>query len=278
MNTPKFLLYFAIPFTLAALGLHGQVIVSWGAAEDIVTGQVGTIGGEGSQSIDFGTPSNPTIGPGYYPNNEGKNPVFYLASYAPVTGGLDVRLLNGTPDEFRLAMSDNSAPQEVEGTIALVWTKDGDGTDFGFLNGGDTLPTSLVSLDATFGTNGSSVPGGSTFRWVIRLDDTFYASESSPGGPAKSLPDPGAIDWFSYSPDSDISVFGSTAESIASFENVTAVGFAFEFSQTSSGNIFIIPELRSFTAEGAVIPEPSSAFLLGAVSILGVLVYRRRRA
>ncbi len=38
------------------------------------------------------------------------------------------------------------------------WTKDRDAGSFGFLNGSDTSPTTLTSLNATFNDNGSPVP------------------------------------------------------------------------------------------------------------------------
>jgi len=275
---------FALIVGLTA-GLAGtamaETIVSWGPATDIVTGQQGTIGGEGSSSIDFGTPSNPTIGASYYPNNAGKSPVFYFASTA-TAGNLDVRILdNGTNnDEFRMAMNDNSGdPRVVDGAIAIVWTKDGDGSNFGFLNGGDANPVTLTSISTTFNDNGSANRASVDRRWIIRLGSDFYVSEAFDYTSNMSLADPSTANWFSYDPATDIRAIDEVNDQVAlaSFDDLTAVGTLQEFSRTETDrNIFLLPEMTSFTVTGDVVPEPASAMLI-LVGTTFMATRRRRR-
>lgn len=260
--------------------LNAVTIVSWGPATDIVTGQQGTIGGEGSSSIDFSTPSNPAIGSSYYPNNTGHSPLFYFASTASA-GNLDVRILdNGANnDEFRMAMNKTSDPYVVDGNIAIVWTKDGNGSNYGFLNGGDSNPTELTSLSATFNSNGSSNFAFVDIRWIIRLGEDFYISENFNFSNTPSLPDPSAASWFDYNPatgaSGDITVIGSAA-TLGSFNDLTATGFMLEFDQTNTGNIYLIPEMTSFTAD-AVIPEPGAYALMFGAAIGALALMRRKR-
>lgn len=267
---------------LATASAQAVTIVSWGPSPDIITSAKGTIGGEGSSSIDFSTPSNPAIDGTYYPDNTGHNPVFYFASTA-TTGNLDVRMLDGgaNNDEFRMAMSDTTGdPREVDGNIAIMWTKDGDGSNFGFLNGGTANPATLTSITATFNSNGSGNNAFVDIYWIIRLGSSFYISQDFNFNNTSSLPDPSAVNWFDYNPDAastgDITAIGASA-TLANFEDVTGVGFMLKFVQTSATNIFLLPEMTSFTAEADVVPEPSTYALMVGLAALGGMLWRRRK-
>ncbi len=231
-------------------------IVEWGQATDIVSGHQNLTGG-GSTSLNLSTLRNPTVGTSYYNNNTGKTPEFYGA----FSGATPKVRNDGGGDNIGINANGITYCEMV-----VVWTQDY------FMNDGDTATDiELEGMSSRITDNGGS--NTTTSRFVIRLDDTFYASASVSEG-NNSFADPSTMTWVNYDPVTDMADFTGGTATLTDFSNLTAVGYYANSTRASAGTMLV--EGVSFSATASVIPEPSSIVLLFGSMVLGVFLLRRR--
>lgn len=269
----------------------GVVVVQWGPDENVTGGGFGinlSPNPGDPNVIDLTDPANPdpaTNGGTYYPNNtNSRTPTFFYTGVQNA-GSLDARIINNTSpavSDIRLGMrdQDGSDGYAVNGANLAIWTKDGfdyaTGPDHGFLNGGDANPVTLTSLSSSWTSNGGTAAGLTTFYWVIRLGNDFYATGGDSIAQSTDLADPASANWFSYDPLTDITDVSNagSAAPLPNLDNLTAVGVLTTFDHTSTGNIFINSSVEQVIAEGVVVPEPG---VYAAIAGLGVLIFVVRR-
>ncbi len=217
-------------------------LVSWGPATDIVTSNANLANGLESSQLNLATPASPA--------HTTESPVFYASLY--VDSGVErvseyrVRQLTAG-DTIRANYRKLSAESDQTGVFTIVWKQDGDGATGAFLNGADTGPVSLDSISAT--VDGNHAPTiDSAVRFIIRLGDQFYISESQ--GTYSSSPQsynlsiaPETV-WYTYDPESDTRVIGTPIE-LFEFDNVTAVGL---YIMSHTANTFNTIDVSEFGA------------------------------
>lgn len=207
-------------------------LVDWTGSENIVTSGSNLVAGKGSISIDLNTPSNPAVGSGY---GNVDSPVFYAASKAIATDNsesayrvVDDSAIGSPIDRLVISYAKNTGTT-MHATATVLWQQDGDGSAYGFLNGADTGDVRLAGtrLRARISSRTTNV---NQLRVVIRLGSQFYISDSI-GSVADSvnietfeMPNPYAVDWYTYDPETSILDIG-TPVVIDEFNNLTAVGF-----------------------------------------------------
>lgn len=260
---------------LGQFPLRAAEIVNWGYATNIVTALQNMTKGAGATTLDLTTPSNPALGSSYYPDATGHNPIFYALSWCSVNNTASKLYIQNnqgdstgiTNDVVQFNLDAGAAtPNQPYGLI--LWTKTNE-AGYGFLNGFDTTPATLVSLSVLNKAN--SFPAMHTNRFVIRLGNTFYASERivMPVGAALYSTQTIVVadtTWYEYDPLTDVRVIGPQA-TISDFGNCTAVGFLYSRHNTARYSTF---DIGGFSAEA--IPEPTLFVLLSGV---GVLLARR---
>lgn len=214
-------------------------MVTWGASADMVASNQNFANGLGTSVLDLSTPANPAVGAGY----DTFSPVFFAAFAATSGNAAELLRINdnanpedGTGDTMLLKLDTNSVVTENSGGFTAVWTQDGDGGDGGFLNGAETgdvmLANMKVQVKVGFGSGSAS-----EMRFVIRKNGQFYISGDCGGvssvkqtGANTSpyeviqLPNPYMVDWYAYSPETDIVPIGAPVV-IDTFDGITAVGF-----------------------------------------------------
>lgn len=256
---------------LGQLPLRAAEIVNFGQATDIVTGLKTMSVGAGATTINLTTPSNPALDGTYYPNNTGRNPIFYALSYCSVNNGASqLRFENNRADASNLVYdtlhfsldAGAATPHQAYGLV--LWTKT-NAAGYGFLSGFDTAPATLVSLTAIMKQN--SFPDYHTNRFVIRLGDTFYASERLATNPFVNVYGTQTLvvataTWYEYDPLTDARVIGPQA-TISDFGNCTAVGYL--YCRGNSARYSQL-EIAGFFAEA--IPEPTLLVFFSGVSVL----------
>jgi len=261
------------------------VVISWGPAGDIVNSSQNLANAqEGVRTISFSSFVTPAVGAGYYPNNAGKTPEFYGATYSTQTinsivssdqGNNAWRINESGTDQIFSAK--NGAASEPTLIVDLYsgysWTKSE------FLAGADTAPNvTLNSISATVGDNGS---GSSTnYRFFVELNGTdWYVSDTSFGEGNNTLSNPASQTWLDYDPETDFSdVSGSVASLSASdFDNLTGVGIFTHSASASAGNRFVQTHFTQFEVDASFVPEPSTYALITGLVVAGLLVLRRRR-
>ncbi len=249
--------------------VNADVLVSWGEADDIVTGSKTMNEGSPSKSVNFSSYVNPA--PSYYPNDTGKTPYFYGQAYRVLQSTTDAnptetisdanwRLINASPDYF---YASNNGPADTTTNNywhSYIWQKED------FLSGGDTAPTvSLSGMSIRTGDNGSGV--NTSVRFIIELyDSAFYISESFGEG-TQSFTDPTTVAWQNYDPTVDFSDFTGSAASLSAsdFENLTSAGAVV---QALSSGRYVQSRVYGMEVQGVAIPEAGSIALLS----LGLLV------
>lgn len=268
--------FFTVYFSLLSLFsiASAATVVSWGPDSTIKSsGQDNLSVNNGSRAVNFGSFSSPTQGPSYYPNDTGKTPDFYGASFSILrsdgvpnptdtiqnttwrvvdNGGSDPDLLlNNTPNG---PAGDSGYDNEVH--TAYIWTENE------FL----TMANSLTGMALANSDNGS---GTSTeVRFLIRLGVDFYASEVFGESSSLSFADPSTVTWNAYDPTTDIADFSAGAAPLTDFTDLTAAGFYV----TSSGGRFIRNTSSFF--EVTAVPEPS-AICLTCLAMLALGTRRR---
>ena len=270
-TTRSCLLAAALAAATAAAPSQGEVIVSWGPAGDIVTGNINISEGKNDTSIDFDAFTSPSS-PAYYPNDAGKTPDFYAATVASYGGSVvpvaNWRIDNVSPRDR--VFSNYNGPSGTNSNNVLehimLWNKPQ------FLNGGDGNPADLTGMSLEVDGN----TGTAFARFVVEVNDTTYFAserftEASNMTLTASFSDTSSLNWFSYNPEVDFTVFGPAVPS-PDFSNVTSVGLYYGNERVGQFNQAYFYALEA-TAD-VVIPEPASLALVG---LGGLLCLGRRR-
>jgi hypothetical protein len=274
----KRLLSLALVVALATTASHAVEIVNWGCSSNINTGYKVLPVGSGATALDLSTNSNPNINAGYYSNPAGHSPVFYGTCSDSVQADQSgvLQMPNNVSDNQGIVYDpikfnlDAGSHTGHESYGLAVWAKT-NAVGYGFLNGFDSVPANLVSLQAVYKVN--SGPDSNTNRFVIRLGGDFYISEQLPVLSSSSqyttqTYNVADLDWYAYDPLTDMRPVGSLA-SLSDFNNVTAVGFYF---QRWNALRYSNCELGGFSADA--IPEPG---LLGMLTAAGLALIGMRR-
>lgn len=236
-------------YTLAHTPIESVMpIVAWGPSLDTVGGNLNLVAGNGSISLNLGTPANPAVG-GSYSNS---SPVFYSAAATLVAGNTisAYRITDGGTNSdmmqvtFGLGTGTNN-----QGVWSVVWLKDGAGGANGFLNGANTNATAFAGARVRARVNAATT-GVSEMRIVIRLGSQWYISDDRGAVTATvlfeeiALANPHAAQWFVFDP-SNIEAIGSPVQ-LDSFGDVSAVGFNWRSYITGTTATL---QVESFTAE-----------------------------
>lgn len=263
------------------------VAIQWGPDTNMTGGGFGINLSPNSPDpsiIDLTNPANPdpvTNGGSYYPNNtNSRSPVFFYTGVANA-GELDNRIINNNApaiSEMRIGMRDTDGGDGfvVQGANLALWTQTGfdyaSGPDHGFLNGYDSAPATLESINSSWTTNGGTASAETTLYFIIRLGSSFYATGGDSLAASTDLLDPASATWFNYDPLTDIEAIGTEA-ALANFDNLTAAGVLTTFDYTSASAIYINAEMGEFQVN--VIPEPHTYALIAGFA--GLLIAIRRR-
>lgn len=253
------------------LALSAQVtVVQWGADNDIVNNFYNS--NINSISVNLSAPINPGANvQGYYQGSlspTGRSAIFYGTVYSTGTTSR-LQIPNATPDYMVFDFA-GTASDHTYGGIAL-WQK----TD-GFLNGYNTaaLDFSDVSFSLNTGVNAARNPQQSVHFVVRQGTGDFYVSnrlgDLVGGVGAKIFTQADLTSWSSYDPTTSIIAIGSSAN--PTLDNITAVGYLFTDIDSSLATAsFRMPE---FTV--TAVPEPATYALLAGLSVLGLVLLRRR--
>ncbi len=177
---------------------------------------------------------------------------------------------DGTPDFVQFGRGFGLPSGTIDFTVAVLWKK------ADFLNGGDSQSVDLttdnaLSLDWTDRSNNASLTG----RWLVDIDGTTYVSNESFSGGAVTSSAITSTTWASI--DLADSMFNAPGSFGAlSVSDIDGVGFY--LSGNYSGGGLELAQLNSYSADAAVIPEPSSFALLAGALGMGLVMMRRRRS
>ncbi|WP_269540470.1 hypothetical protein [Cerasicoccus fimbriatus] len=265
------------------------VAVQWGPDTNVTGGGFGINLSPNSPDpsiIDLTDPGNPdpaTNGGTYYPNNtNSRSPVFFYTGVANA-GELDNRIINNTApatSEMRLGIRDTDGGDGfvAQGANLVLWTQTGfdyaSGPDHGFLNGYDSTPATLESINSSWATNGGTAAAQTTLYFIIRLGSDFYAAGGDSLSASTDLLDPAAATWYNYDPLTDIEAIGSEA-TLTNFDNLTAAGVMTAFDYTSGSAIYLNAELGEFQVN--VVPEPQTYALIAGCTGLLIAIRRRQK-
>jgi len=183
-----------------------------------------------------------------------------------------------THDVFRLAYG-----SQTDYDAALVWQKPD------FLNGGASATVSIDSSSTlTLLAEDNAGPSTNTrpdLRWLIVKDGTTYASTVDPGPIGNnyvslSSGDLTALDWFQVDFATNFRDPGTPVNesAIGLFDDIDGVGVYFSSANDGIDTSAMGVAVSSFTADLAIVPEPSTALLtLGAAASMLLLSGRRGR-
>lgn len=194
-----------------------------------------------------------------------------------------ITLINDNPDNsavthdvFRI-----EAASQSDYDAALVWQK----TDF--LNGGDSGTVSIEAA-STFTLVAEDNAAGNLntrpdLRWLIIKDGVTYASTIDPGPIGRdyvslSSGDLTALDWFQVDYGTNFRDPGVAVDesAIGLFDDIDGVGVYFSSLNDGMDTLAMGVSVNAFSADLAVVPEPSASLLV--LSGLGLFINRRRRS
>lgn len=255
----KILLSNAIPVTaLIALGttiVHGQTTVfQWGPNPEHTPNFEDVTADAGN-----GVLGGPITGSTAY--QTGNGPDFFAGYAAEGTSNPAIRIVGNSGTDF------------LGSDMKRVDAGQNGGTAVFFFEASTTGLT-LDSLSIT--ANRNSAATTQEFRWVVQLGSDYYSSEGLAVPDDFSqvvLSDPSTLDWFSYSPETDLTS-GSIAgtASTLDFTNLSGAGWYFYAQDGGRSNLRF--DVSEFTV--TAVPEPSSFALLAGISALGWISLRRR--
>jgi len=264
---------------LLPVAASAQVVVDFDIGDNAGSGNV-LIAGITNYSL-----SSTMVTPSSFTDNSWTAP----ASNGTIYGGVyrssfPLSLQTGAapdPDHIRIGAGSQTAYD-----AALVWNK------ADFLNNGASNPvniTSSSSFSAELGVPNTASVGRPDLRWLIVKDGTTYLSGvvqtgfTSPGSVYGSG-DLTSLTWSIFTPSTDaatdqtIGTIGPPLGDPSSiFSDIDAVGFHVTSANATDGTAFGT-EFSAFSANVAVIPEPSSFALLAGALGLYCATLRRRRA
>lgn len=223
-------------------------LVAWGPGSNAVTSSPSLLAGSGSTSIDLTVPANPAIGPSY----SNASPQFFAAASAFSGNSVGAYRIGdgpaGSSDTIHVNFA-RGAAAENHGVFAAVWTKAGNGSAYGFLDGARTGSVTLAGMRARAKVN-SATTGVSQTRFIIRIASRWYISDDRGAVTAATffediaLANPAAATWYSFDP-ADILAVGAPV-TIRAFDNITAVGINWRSYVTGSTATL---QIESFRAE-----------------------------
>lgn len=228
-----------------------------------------------------------TTGLNAAPTDSNGLPIIYGAAYQASIGGaanayepsFDVQVATGgspQPDRLRFIGSrgaTNSDPDNLQRVVVAI------GKD-NFLGS----PANAVVFDASsslsFDVSSSGNGNVTSMNLLVQDSGTWYISESFISGSNQlTINDPNSENWAVFDMTASTNFGGVNGGSISgsahTFTDVQAVGFFFEQTWPGSGMNNGQTDLRNFTVEATVIPEPTAAVLM--VASLPALLIRRRR-
>jgi hypothetical protein len=221
-------------------------LVRWGPGTGIVSAFPNLTTGSGSAAVDLSTPSNPFVGVGYVTTS----PVFFAAATALSGNSVNnYRISNGGDelDTLRIAFASDGAARN-DGVFTVIWQQRGDGSHYGFLNGGDIGSVRLANIELRGRVNAASLSATET-RFIVRIGDAFYISNSRASITAQTfletvaLAHPAAADWYRYDP-ANHALIGEPVV-LTDFDNVTAVGFSYRTFGAGSYQSLDVAEFRA---------------------------------
>ncbi len=276
-------------FFALSVASHSAIIVNY---DSPATGTVnalrtGTVTGTGQNQVDLAFDSTTALF-----NGSGQNQRFYggihgryvsgtVATGTDLFGSITNQLQSGTPGIFAGVVKADPTAQGPNNGVAIsargmaVW----DSADFLGHSSGNTYTfdnTSSMTVNISTFLNS---PGSNTgLFFVIRNANSYFrsAEEYNLGAIGTGQTFNGsALTWLALDPTLLADFAGTTGGGSAqTFSDVTGVGFIYRTQRASAPSSEI--RISDFQANLSVIPEPSSAILLG-LSALGFVGYRRRK-
>ncbi|QBG46450.1 hypothetical protein EGM51_03205 [Verrucomicrobia bacterium S94] len=210
-------------------------VVQWGEPggdDSIVTNTQNFVPYPSFSTYTYGSTASPLPGPDYYPDSNGRTPVFNHASkntynVKQVTDG-------GAEGDYI-----TTAKNDPAYTAMVVWEN--------YL----TNAYMLDRLEIETRVN-NSADTASQFRWLVRkMNGQWYASEAVDTTDSFTLytaEDPGNLNWYDFTPHvGSVATVGSSAS--ITMEDINAVGYFATFQQPSNNVSYRASETRYFKAE-----------------------------
>lgn len=245
-------------------------VVHWGGSNLAANYSQNLTTGKNVDTLDLGTPSNPTVGSSYYSDSTDANPVFYAASLwtydgTPAAGNFVWRVDPTATGQITTSINTGVASDPLTSSIQsiYIWQKEN------FLNGGDANPVALNDITLNTGVNG----GAGSLRFVVQNGSNWYVSDSTTTQDLSLSSF--TTSWYDYDPVEDFTDFTGAIAGVTTndFTDVTAVGLWMD--KTATGQ-YIVRTFQSIDVDATVVPEPSTyAMLVGFAAL--TLVYTRRR-
>ena len=272
-----------------ALGMISQsteagVVLQWGGPNEPIVSANQPFSGS-STVLDLSNPLNPPVGPDYYANNTGRNPVFFGAQRVDATSGMTLEnqsqfVSNGTQDSLVSTVRALGVGTASNHSL-YYWKREGDNGQFGFLE--PNLPSVMGTIIGLNNTDPSFSPS-TQVRFVLASGGNFFISEDRFAGAFQlsGLTVTNA-QWFSYNPLVDITAIGpATSLPTSNLEGMgLLVSHSRTFQTTALGGRVLQPVISAFQVLGdipdpAQIPEPVSSILFG-IGLSGLVLMKRRK-
>lgn len=268
---PLRLLLIPVSTLAIAASASAATLVQWGPDDNIVTSfysnsSINSISASTATSINPGANVQ-----GYYQGSlspAGRSAIFYGTVYNSTDGDSRLQIPNETPDKLKFDGSNGTDTSAGRTFAGLVFWQKSDG----FLTSGTITWDDIDTITWASAVN-ASLSRGET-RFVVRngASDFFISNDlgvftSASAGTADKAD---ATSWFDYSPTTDITSIGSAAT--PTLDDITAIGYMFK----KVGDFTNI-QLNTSEFTATVVPEPSSALLLGLGGV-AILFLRRLRA